>query len=45
MCVCCCVLYCCSLFLRKELDAMPAQQLPEMLRCPLESIALRIKVI
>ena len=36
---------CFSLFLRKELDVMPAQQLPEMLRCPLESIALRIKTL
>lgn len=33
------------LFLRRELQEMPAQQLPEMLRCPLESIALRIKTL
>jgi len=33
------------LFLRHEEEEMPAQQLPEMLRCPLESIALRIKTL
>ena len=33
------------LFLRQENEEMPDQQLPEMLRCPLESIALRIKTL
>lgn len=33
------------LFMKKELETMPSQQAPEMLRCPLESIALRIKAL
>ena len=37
--------YCYHLFLRHEQSWMAEQQLPEMLRCPLESIALRIKTL
>ena len=33
------------LFLRKELEYMSDQQLPEMKRCPLESTALKIKAL
>ena len=35
--------FCFHLFMRRELQEMPPQQLPEMLRCPLESVCLRIK--
>lgn len=35
--------FCFHLFMRRELEEMPPQQLPEMLRCPLESVCLRIK--
>jgi HrpA-like RNA helicase len=31
--------------MRREMDEMAAQQLPEMLRCPLESVCLRIKTL
>ena len=36
---------CFHLFMRKEWDSMRESQLPEMLRCPLENIALRIKIL
>jgi ATP-dependent RNA helicase DHX36 len=37
--------YAYHLFLTHELEEMADQQLPEMLRCPLESVALRIKTL
>jgi HrpA-like RNA helicase len=33
------------MFMRREEEEMAAQQLPEMLRCPLESVCLRIKTL
>ena len=37
--------YCFHMFMRKELEFMSDQQLPEMKRCPLESTALKIKAL
>lgn len=36
---------CYHLFARRELQTMADQQLPEMLRCPLETVCLRIKTL